>query len=101
MSEEDDEQDSGPADIEARIEQLEDQVGDVSVDDLKDRLQAIERHQERLESNIDSLAQRTREESEQTPHIDSVKQLYRSLEQIEEQMSRVSEQVDELGEDDE
>lgn len=62
--------------IEDRVEQLESQVGDVSVADLEKRLDAIESHQERLESNIDALAQRTREESEKTPHIESVKQLY-------------------------
>lgn len=68
----------------------------MSVRDLEERLRAIETHQERLETNIDSLAQRTRQESEQTPHIDSVKQLYRSLEEIEEYMKQVGEQVDEL-----
>lgn len=83
-------------DLEDRLDQLEDQIGDVSVQDLEDRLAAIERHQKRLESNIDALAQRTRQESDQTPDIDSVRRLYRSLEAIEEYMREVGEQVDDL-----
>jgi archaellum component FlaC len=87
--------------IEDRVDRLEDQMGDVSIQDLEERLQAIETHQQRLESNIDALAQRTRQESDQTPHIESVKQLYRSLEEIEAYMKQVGEQVDELTDDSE
>lgn len=85
--------------IEQRVEDLEAQIDDVGMEDIEERLAAIETQQQRLEANIDALAKRTRKESEQTPHIDSVEQLYLSLEAIESDMARLHEQLDEVADD--
>lgn len=87
------------ADIEQRVEELEDEVVDIDMQDIEERLTDIKARQKRLEENFDALADRTRKESELTPHIDSVKQLYLSLEEIEERISQVQEQLEELTEE--
>lgn len=97
----DDERDPSTAndDIEERVDDLESQVADISVDDLRDRMASIERQQTELQEHIDRLARRIREEGEEVPHIESVEGLYRDLQTLEETMANVRGELQRLTEE--
>jgi predicted nucleic acid-binding Zn-ribbon protein len=94
----DSEQPDDESGLEQRVEDLEQEVGDIDIQDFESQLRSIRTQQERLEEQFDALAKRTRAESELTPHIDSVKALYLSLEEVESDIIRLQERLVDLTE---
>lgn len=86
--------------VEERLDDIEVQVEDISVGDIEKRMRAIEKHQAELQDNIDALAERAREESDVTPHINSVETLYEELLALEERMVALSEELHEVTDED-
>lgn len=102
--------------IEHRVEMLEDRLDSITLADLvadenvKARLSeldqcvtvsdprtaALQEQQAQIQRDISTLAEQTREQGDDIPHIDSVRYLYLSLQDIEQYMTEVSQQLDEL-----
>jgi DNA-binding transcriptional MerR regulator len=79
--------------IKARLSELDQ---DVTVSDLEARTAALQEQQAQIQRDISTLAEQTREQGDDIPHIDSVRYLYLSLQDIEQYMAEVSQQLDEL-----
>lgn len=92
--------DDAPSDdhIENRVDDLEAQVADIDPEDLRERMGSIETQHAELRKHIDLLARHVRSESEDIPDVKSVEGLYRDLEQLDGEMTRIRERLRELTE---
>lgn len=82
--------------VQARLSQREQDIESVSVADLEERMASLQEQQAEIQRAISTLAEHTRKQGDETPHIDSVRYLYLSLQDIETYMSEVRRELKKL-----
>lgn len=82
--------------VQARLSQQEQNIESVSVTDLEERMASLQEQQAQIQRDISALAEHTRKQGDETPHIDSVRYLYLSLQDIETYMSEVRRELEKL-----